>query len=397
MWFRSRKNRSDAIKVKIVAVAKDEGAYFPEWVFHHLYLGFDSIDIYVNRTSDNSEEMISKISRVYPQVNFINADWVDQSKTASKNMQIAVYKKAMKRLATDKEFDYVFYIDIDEYWTPQNLTTKVQDIIQACDSPDCISFGWLNENGREEEFSDLERSTFGCLHGLVKSLVKVSPDTSVLKIHKPELKSGVSCLVDGQDFVSSIENQGGLQPELVKLRQVMIIHRMYRSPMEYVSSLNRGNPAIPNSLKLNRHGYNTKTKLESKFCIEEQSFLRYKQEKFEFLNSPSILAELEKSKLYIRARFFNSLASVYNIEGEDYPALIRVFTGCTKGIYQPIILMVQSSSYIKESTDVNYLVKLATNVETLDKSLAQPFWQTLSRLNSTRPVVVKKLAEYAFL
>lgn len=27
------------IKTKIVAVAKDEGAYFSEWIHHHLYLG----------------------------------------------------------------------------------------------------------------------------------------------------------------------------------------------------------------------------------------------------------------------------------------------------------------------------------------------------------------------
>ena len=48
------------IKTKIVAVAKDEGAYFSEWIHHHLYLGFDAIDIYVNRTSDNSLEILKK-------------------------------------------------------------------------------------------------------------------------------------------------------------------------------------------------------------------------------------------------------------------------------------------------------------------------------------------------
>lgn len=42
------------LKIKLVAIAKDEAAYLPEWIFHHLYFGFDQIDIYVNNTSDNT-------------------------------------------------------------------------------------------------------------------------------------------------------------------------------------------------------------------------------------------------------------------------------------------------------------------------------------------------------
>ena len=68
--FKSKKNQ---IKTKIVAVAKDEGAYLAEWVHHHLFLGFDAIDIYINRTSDNSLEILHKISEKYPQVNYFTA------------------------------------------------------------------------------------------------------------------------------------------------------------------------------------------------------------------------------------------------------------------------------------------------------------------------------------
>ena len=45
---------NNEFKVKVVAIAKDEGAYIAEWIFHHLYFGFDAIDIYVNRTTDNT-------------------------------------------------------------------------------------------------------------------------------------------------------------------------------------------------------------------------------------------------------------------------------------------------------------------------------------------------------
>ena len=45
------------LKIKLVAIAKDEAAYLPEWIFHHLYFGFDAIDIYVNNTTDNTHEL----------------------------------------------------------------------------------------------------------------------------------------------------------------------------------------------------------------------------------------------------------------------------------------------------------------------------------------------------
>jgi len=50
------------MKIKLIAVAKDEAAYIPEWVYHHLNFGFDSISIYTNNISDNTRDVIDKIS-----------------------------------------------------------------------------------------------------------------------------------------------------------------------------------------------------------------------------------------------------------------------------------------------------------------------------------------------
>lgn len=53
-------------KVKIIAVAKDVGAYLAEWIHHHLYYGFSNIEIVLNRTADNSIQVLEHISKVYP-------------------------------------------------------------------------------------------------------------------------------------------------------------------------------------------------------------------------------------------------------------------------------------------------------------------------------------------
>ena len=63
----------ERVRVKLVAIAKDEAAYIPDWIFHHLHFGFDAIDIYVNNTSDNTQEIANKFT-VNKQVSFIEGD-----------------------------------------------------------------------------------------------------------------------------------------------------------------------------------------------------------------------------------------------------------------------------------------------------------------------------------
>lgn len=62
------------IKVKIFAIAKDEGAYIPQWVFHHFYFGFDEIEIWLNNIEDNSVEVCEKLANVYPKFKYEVAD-----------------------------------------------------------------------------------------------------------------------------------------------------------------------------------------------------------------------------------------------------------------------------------------------------------------------------------
>lgn len=65
------------VKVKLVAVAKDESAYLAEWCAHHLYFGFDEITVYLNRTTDNSCDVLSRLSVIDNRVKTRYCDWVD--------------------------------------------------------------------------------------------------------------------------------------------------------------------------------------------------------------------------------------------------------------------------------------------------------------------------------
>jgi len=63
------------MKIKLVAIAKDEAAYLPEWIYHHLHFGFDEIEVYVNFTTDNSYEVLAAIAKHHP-VRYRNAEYL---------------------------------------------------------------------------------------------------------------------------------------------------------------------------------------------------------------------------------------------------------------------------------------------------------------------------------
>ena len=65
-------NQRNNFSVRLIAISKDEAAYLPEWIFHHLKVGFDEIQIYVNNTKNNSLDILEKISSKYKQIQIID-------------------------------------------------------------------------------------------------------------------------------------------------------------------------------------------------------------------------------------------------------------------------------------------------------------------------------------
>lgn len=80
------------MKIKLIAIAKDEAAYLPDWIFHHLYFGFDSIDIYVNNTTDNTNDLKLFLEKEH-RVSFIDGDSFFDPSVAKP--QESVYKHAL--------------------------------------------------------------------------------------------------------------------------------------------------------------------------------------------------------------------------------------------------------------------------------------------------------------
>ena len=163
-------------KIKLVAVAKDESAYLPEWIFHHFYFGFDAIDIYINRTQDNSLDALEKIQKIHKNLNFYVADWIDLclDKTVRSQLQNIIYAKSYYEEKSKQTYTHIMFLDIDEFWTPLDLNTNINHFIDKFQKHSSISFQWFNISGEEKQFSYLEKEMNGRYNSHVKTLINSS-------------------------------------------------------------------------------------------------------------------------------------------------------------------------------------------------------------------------------
>ena len=57
-------------RVRWCAIARDEGANVADGVFHHLRSGFDAIEVWINGTTDPSEEIPRRLGSRDPRVTY---------------------------------------------------------------------------------------------------------------------------------------------------------------------------------------------------------------------------------------------------------------------------------------------------------------------------------------
>lgn len=253
------------MKVKLIAIAKNEGAYLAEWVHHHLYFGFSSVEIILNQCTDNSREIMEFLSKEDPRVSFWSGDplksWCDQNGT---HIQREAYKAAFLRSSADQ--DYIMFLDLDEFWMPSDFKTSISDFLQSLPVADSVSFAWHTDlPEREPTFSLAVKGQMRLKKDrLVKSILSTRKTPKTIDIHNSVIVDGVYLLSDGHVFENKHAdcNHYAVIPPFINDEPVVadgfyILYRIYRSEIEYLASLLRGNPDMdnPRVLKENRWGY----------------------------------------------------------------------------------------------------------------------------------------------
>ena len=110
------------MKVAIVCIAKDENYYLQEWISYNLKLGFDHIFLYQNDWRTDIEN---------PQLTKLIWDGPVAQLPAYNNF-----------LNTNKDYDWIAFIDCDEYISLKKHD-NIKDFIKEYDNPNGIGLNWF--------------------------------------------------------------------------------------------------------------------------------------------------------------------------------------------------------------------------------------------------------------
>lgn len=253
------------IKIKLFAIAKDEAAYIPQWVFHHFYFGFDEIEIWLNGITDNSVEVCELLSQKYENFSYkIVDDLLEDCIKNKEHFQRVSYNLVLKKELNREVFTHILFLDLDEYWTPKDFQSTIKHLISKFLNADTISLNWYIDNGdySRESFSDV----FGQKQYIVKnphfkSILRLSSSVIKADIHNHYIDGGTQIDVYGKQIDISVNTSFGAY-SLFQSNDIIddffIFHRIFRSELEYVSSLlrsRRHTAASMYALKDNRWGY----------------------------------------------------------------------------------------------------------------------------------------------
>ncbi len=256
-------------KVKLVAIAKNEAAYLPQWIHHHFSIGFNEIEIFINDTTDNSIAICEKIKKNYPNLIIHKADQLRaESIQANRSFQISAYNQA---LHSPGGATHLMALDLDEYLTPRNLDDTLPDLLKRQKTPDCLSFLWYSDNYGNKISFENPIQAINRIHRMdhVKTVSKISRKIHSCSHHNfiYKKKNKIINLLGGtivrlDDNINTESNRSKLTKQQLsglssdQTEPWFVLHCIYKSESEYLASLcrGRGHNNDQRPLKVNRWG-----------------------------------------------------------------------------------------------------------------------------------------------
>jgi Glycosyl transferase family 2 len=186
-------------RAAVVTSVRNEGVAILEWLAHHRSLGFDAFFIYTNDNTDGSDELLRRLA----QLGIITL--IRNSVSDGTRIQKKVFEHSLHLLPELRQFSWVFYIDVDEFFVSRCEPTLDMNGFFARlskrfgdETPSAVSFNW-KWFGSENEYKMTdglvaERFIYSIHNKHVKSLVKLSDVLSMSNIHYPTLFPGTFCV-----------------------------------------------------------------------------------------------------------------------------------------------------------------------------------------------------------
>lgn len=119
------------IYLAVCAIAKNEGAYFDEWIEWHRAQGVEKFYIYDNDSTDNTATVLSK---------WVSEGVVEYIPWPGKKMQLPAYDDCIERHRLDVR--WLAFIDLDEFIVPCDGGTVV-DFLRTMEDFTALEVNWL--------------------------------------------------------------------------------------------------------------------------------------------------------------------------------------------------------------------------------------------------------------
>lgn len=351
------------MKIRLAGIAKNESPYIAEWIFHHLYFGFDEICIYVNRTNDNTINILKKIRKNHKNVFYKHVDYLDM--IPIDNIQIGAYALGLEE-ARNNDCDYLMYLDIDEFWTPSDFQTKISQHLSQLNTPDVVSYEWLNKINEQNKFGrPFEKSITGFIDFHVKSIFRTNLKVERVFAHNIYALDAKYVLADGSPLFNDSKHKAKLPNCSKNLKEAFVVHRMYRSELEYVASLNRGRPQVKSNFKNNRPGFNvTGSSPIVSHDFDRKIISQYNNDYDNFIVQSDISEDIKVAQDRIRTLIGVIIRKIKNSTIVDLDDILKIFYGVKlKPIIPSLTLYLQSM----EEESVNEDIK--NKIQVMIKSL----------------------------
>lgn len=221
------------MKSTVCLIVRNEALYLAEWVAHYMALGFDEIVIYENSSTDNTAEILSRLSQAGY---IVYRPW---PLGADSSPQISAYKDAFKQLKSE----WIFFADADEL-----LVLKQHETVNAflkrfdnCPEVTTIAVNWrLFGDSHLQAYDDRlmrERFIWAAKGGdrIIKSFTRVKALSGIVDMHICET-SGLKVHPSGIAFEMPVWGRS----DVSEIEVAQVNHYYIKTWSEYLDKRRRG-------------------------------------------------------------------------------------------------------------------------------------------------------------
>lgn len=215
----------------VCAIAKDEGAYFKEWIEWHRQMGVEKFYIYDNESTDTTRQVLEP---------YIESGIVEYKYFPGHRMQLAAYDDCLANHRFDVR--WLAFIDIDEFIVPVR-DASVPDFLRRLEDYPAVEINWLvyGSGGAEKKSDEPVMERFKhhskgshILNRHVKSIVNPRRVFNMIGCHEAARIGGTAVDSHGQAITRNFRDR---EPQQDVIR---INHYAVKSRQEFLEKQARG-------------------------------------------------------------------------------------------------------------------------------------------------------------